>query len=378
MAKVLVAGGGIGGLSAAIALAQAGHAVRVFERAEALRAAGAGITMQSNAMRVFASLGLDSAVRAAGREIELACITDTQGRALQTASMAPVTQALGQPSVAIHRAALLEVLAEGARAAGAQIEVGAGISRVEQRGDFVVAGGEGWEVEGDVVVGADGLHSAVRRALRGDEPLRYSGYTTWRGVSPDVNPSRGGETWEAWGRGQRFGVVPLADGQTYWFAVQDAPAGGVDGADAAQEVAARFEGWFEEAGALIRATPELLRTDCFDRPPIRGDWGVGRVTLLGDAAHPMTPNMGQGGGQSVEDAWALARALDGAADVAGALRAYERGRSARAAMFVDRSWSLGRVAQWSAAPACWLRDGLIGMVPARTAANQLIAVLGGA
>jgi 2-polyprenyl-6-methoxyphenol hydroxylase-like FAD-dependent oxidoreductase len=429
--QIMIAGGGIGGLTAGVALAQAGHEVRVFERAGALRAAGAGITMQSNAMLVFERLGLADAVREAGRVIEGAAITDARGRVLQSSALGPVAEALGQPSVAVHRGALLELLAEAARAAGVQIEVGAGVGGFEARGERVVALlGDGaalaprssWRLvlapqsswlslrsnprtalglaraqgliarsqstspstHGDVLVGADGLHSAVRRALRGEEPVRYAGYTSWRGVSRYAAPERGGQTWEAWGRGQRFGIVPIGGGLTYWFATQDAPPGERDGADARGELLARFEGWFEEVGALIRATDEIIRTDISDRAPISGDWGAGRVTLLGDAAHPMTPNMGQGGGQAVEDAWALAQALRGAVgdggqlfDVAGALRGYERGRAGRAAMFVERSRSIGRVAQWSAAPACWLRDGLMGMVPSKVATRQMIEVLGG-
>jgi 2-polyprenyl-6-methoxyphenol hydroxylase-like FAD-dependent oxidoreductase len=155
-----------------------------------------------------------------------------------------------------------------------------------------------------------GLHSAVRRVMRGEEALRYSGQTSWRALVDQVDTVQPDRFTESWGAGQRFGIVPLGRRRVYWYAAINAPQGGRDARDPRDMLRVRFAGWHAPIDELLAATrPEaIIRTDIFDRPPIRC-WADGRAVLLGDAAHPMTPDVGMGGGQAIEDAVVLAEAI---------------------------------------------------------------------
>jgi 2-polyprenyl-6-methoxyphenol hydroxylase-like FAD-dependent oxidoreductase len=218
----------------------------------------------------------------------------------------------------------------------------------------VLSAVDGTSAEGALLVGADGLCSRVRKQLLADGPPRYAGYTSWRGlVAADLDPSD--EAVESWGRGSRFGIVPVGGGRVYWYATANAEPGADDQGRAA--LAERFAGFHPPVPSLIEATlpASIVRTDIHDRPPARR-WSHGPVTLLGDAAHPMTPNLGQGGCQAMEDAFVLAAALAEEATVAGALARYERERLRRANRIVSLSRRFGAVAQWRSALACAVRD----------------------
>ncbi len=369
---VLVAGAGIGGLTLACALRRAGHTVTVFERSETLRWVGAGLTVQMNATAALRRIGLCDEVAQAG-----ACPTDSailkpSGSALTRLPVARIQEELGLPLVCVHRARLQAVLL--AHAGEENVRLGHTVTAFHDDGQGVtVRLSDGTTVAGDVLVGADGLRSVVRGALLGDAPLRYSGYTSWRGVCPDVPSATPGLMSETWGAGARFGVVPIGFGQTYWFATQNAPAGGQDApGEARARLQSLFAGWHAPIADLIAVTDEanIIRTDIHDRPPV-DRWSRGRVALLGDAAHPMTPNLGQGGCQAIEDAVALAECLTAEGSVESALAAYEARRRERANAFVTRSWSLGRVAQWENAAARFARDMLFQLMPGGLAARQL-------
>lgn len=375
---IVVAGAGIGGLTAAHALRQRGLEVQVLERATTLRPAGAGIVAQANAMVAFERLGLAKAVAEAGQVLRVARILRADGRVLAETSAERLAEAAGAPSVALHRARLQAVLLE---AVGAEhVRTGAELAAVEDRGEaggrVVVRLADGERVEGRALVGADGLRSAVRAALFGAAEPDYAGYTTWRGIArdPGLPP---GEAAEMWGRGARFGYTGVGFGEVYWFAVLDAPAGGRDETGAVLAfLRERFSGFAAPVRALLDATAEedVLRTDVHDREPLSA-WGVGRVTLLGDAAHPMTPNLGQGGCQAIEDAFVLAEALAASGDdVEGALRRYESLRKARAESVAARSRSAGRIAQSRGAVASRLRDLVLRATPTRVMERQALAL----
>ena len=243
-------------------------------------------------------------------------------------------------------------------------------------GGVVVELEDGEEVKADLLVGADGLHSAVRQVMRGREPLRYAGYTSWRALVEDVDLARSDRFTESWGPGHRFGIAPIGHRRVYWFAVADAPPGGTDAGDPREGLLARFAGWHEPIEAMIRAAApdRILRTDIYDRPPI-DRWIEGYVTLLGDAAHPMTPNLGQGGCQAIEDAVVLASALARFGEVQPALLHYQTRRLARANSFVVRSWRFGQIAHLRTPTMRWLRDKALRAIPAsftaRAAARDL-------
>jgi 2-polyprenyl-6-methoxyphenol hydroxylase-like FAD-dependent oxidoreductase len=372
---VLIAGGGIGGLTLGVGLRRAGFSVRVFERAASLRPVGAGLTMQTNAILAFRKIGLDTAVAAAGHVMQRGSILDWRGRPLGTTLVSEMAAELGAPMIAIHRAQLQEVLQE---ALGPEpLTLGTKVVGFREEPEGVVARlSDGTEVRGDLLVGADGLRSTVRAQLLGDGEPRYAGYTSWRGVCDEPAGVDRSTTTESWGRGLRFGVVPIAQGRTYWFATANVPAGGIDAPDAHAELLSRFGSWHVPIRDLIEKTPAsaIFRTDIHDRPPVQS-WARGRVVLLGDAAHPMTPNMGQGGGQAVEDAVVLAWCLTSEAHVPAALARFQALRIPRANGFVRQSRRLGQIGQWENPLACWVRDRLFQAVPDSSVRKSLRRIL---
>jgi 2-polyprenyl-6-methoxyphenol hydroxylase-like FAD-dependent oxidoreductase len=373
---ILIAGGGIGGLTLACALRKAGLSATVFERAEALRPVGAGITVQMNAMAALRSIGLADAVAEAGATLSSAATLRPSGQKLAQLAFAELQREFGVPMIAIHRARLQAVLL--AQAGEEHIHTGRAVKGVHEQGQKVtVELSDGSTATGDLLVGADGLNSVVRREVLGDAPLRYSGYTSWRGVAKAASLVEPGRTSETWGPGARFGIVPIGHGEVYWFATVNAPAGGRDEPGRARaHLLERFSGWHAPIASLLEATAEenIVRTDINDRPPVTR-WSKGRVTLLGDAAHPMTPNMGQGGCQAIEDAVVLAGCLAREADVSAALAAYERRRIERANSFVSRSHQFGRVTQLESSAGRFVRDTLMRLIPASAATNQVRALM---
>lgn len=372
---ILITGGGIGGLTLAVALRRAGLPVRVFERAATLRPVGAGITMQTNALLAFRRIGLDTAVAAAGHAMQRGAILDWRGRTLGAMHVREMAEELGAPMIAIHRGRLQEVLLE---ALGPEpLTPGSKVVGFREESDGVVARlSDGSEVPGGLLVGADGLRSTVRAQLLGDGEPRYAGYTSWRGVCEVPTAADPSSTTESWGRGLRFGIVPIGQERTYWFATANAPAGGIDAPDAHGELLPRFSHWHAPVRELIEKTPasSIFRTDIHDRPLLQR-WARGRVVLLGDAAHPMTPNLGQGGGQAVEDAVVLARCLAEEAQVPQALARYQALRIPRANSFVSQSRRMGVVGQWENPLACWVRDRLFQAVPERSVRANLRRLL---
>lgn len=367
--QIAVIGAGIGGLCLARALTERGFECTVWERSPALRADGAGITMQINAMLALDAIGVGDAVRAVGAPIEQGALRDDRGRVIQEMDLSPLTERLGTAGYALHRADLVAALSAGL---DDRIELGRGLQSLDVGDDgCTLTFCDATTAHADIVVGADGIHSATRRALFGEEPLRYAGYTTWRGVT-DLLPGDEEAIGEYWGGDLRFGCVPIGAGRLYWFAVAIAPPDGRDGDDPRADLLETFGEWPSNVRAIIGRTEgaDILRTDTFDRPPSK-KWGDGPVTLLGDAAHPMTPNLGQGGCQAVEDAVVLARLLAELGPVEATLRAYERCRIPRANNFVRRSFSFGKLAHIESRLARSARDTLMRWTPDGITTRQL-------
>jgi 2-polyprenyl-6-methoxyphenol hydroxylase-like FAD-dependent oxidoreductase len=376
-ARIIVIGGGIGGLTAAIALRAAGFQVEVHERAAQLRPLGAGITIQPNAVLALRRLGLGERIEGAGAALRAGGLLRADGSTitkLRPQFAARLSREVGAGIVGIHRATLHAILLE---ALGKDVlQLGRACRGFTLRGERVTADfADGSQREADALVGADGLHSALRAQLLGDGDPIYAGYTSWRGVTADrcgLPDDFGGELW---GRGQRFGGCCIDGGRFYWFAVANAPAGerDPDPEQAKRQLLERFSTWGGRVPELLRSTPAnaILRTDISDRAP-SARWGEGRVTLLGDAAHPMTPNLGQGACQAIEDALALAEELPRAASLESGLRAYEARRTARANAVVVAARRVGVIAQWRNSFACGLRNAFFGALPAAAIERQLL------
>jgi 2-polyprenyl-6-methoxyphenol hydroxylase-like FAD-dependent oxidoreductase len=360
--RVIVVGGGIAGLSAAIALRRTGNEVIVLERAPRIDPVGAGITLFANAMRALDRLGVGEAVATRGAAATRSAILTWKGRELTR-----VPSDLLEGTIALHRA---DLQAELAAAAG-EVRLGAEVTAVEQDGRGIVArAADGTEERGDLLIGADGLSSVVRRAIA-DVPIRYAGYTAWRGVSSV--PIEPGRLTESWGVGERFGLVDIGRGRTYWFATKNAPEGEPEepgGRNA--EILRRFSGWHEPIAAVVAAADEsaILRNDVYYLEPLPR-WSDGRVVLVGDAAHATTPGIGQGAAQAIEDAVVLSDRLAGRDDPSAALAEYEVTRRPRADAVLKLSRRADKAAQL-ANPLGWrFRNALVRWLPERAQRRQL-------
>ena len=364
---IVIIGGGIGGHALAIALKQRSIDCTLFERAAAPREIGAGLTLWPNALRFLEDWGLATTVIARGSEILRAEIRDARGRVLASTTNTSLRERAGQPVVGIHRATLLGVMNQALDPE--QARWGMTCETVEQNGEGVAAGfADGSETRGDLLIGADGLRSVVRTAILGDEPPRYADETSWRGVaSTDVVGLTipDGLAIECWGQGTRFGCLRIHDDQIYWYATHMEPAGGAESAaEARATVLELFRDYASPVPDLIAATPDfaIVRTDLHDRPP-RRPWVVGRIGLLGDAAHPTTPNLGQGACLAIEDAGVLAECLVNFPNPLEALRQYESRRFHRVARIVRESRKIGEFSQARHPWACFARDWAVRLTP---------------
>ncbi|MGF1472367.1 MAG: FAD-dependent monooxygenase [Rubrobacteraceae bacterium] len=382
--KAIVVGGGIGGLAAAAALSRVGVEPVVLEKTPELREVGAGVALWANATKVLRRLNVYERIREAGAEIGGEA-RSRRGRKLFSFSAAELRHRFGESNLAVHRAdlhsALLAALPEGA------VRLGSELVGFRQNGGYVEAKvSDGREVTGDFLVGADGLHSVVRAGVLGDGMPRYAGFMAWRGVMEDAaGIVPGGIGLNVWGRGAEFGLTSLGWGRVYWYLTRNAPEGEtekpVGRRTEALETLEEQELTWDPAPSVVAATEQkdILRTDIYDRPPARR-WGAGRVTLLGDAAHPMTPNLGQGACQAIEDAAVLADAVRDAgrekSSVAGALRLYEQRRIGRTAVVVRQSRRMGRIMQSENPVVCSLRDVGAAAVPAGVRLRALEPVVG--
>ena len=376
MLKALVVGGGIGGLTAAIALRRAGIEVVVLERAAELREAGAGLLLGANAIKALDKIHLGEAVRSIGAPTMVGALRSWGGEVLVRLSADQVTELVGAESFAVHRAelqaALLRELGEE------NVRLGVGCTRFAQDQRSVKAFlDDGSELSADLPIGADGIYSTIRNQLLGYERPVYAGYTAWRGIVEYRCLLTEGGGFESWGRGTRFGCARMGGGRMYWFATCNEPEGGGDNPTGSRRTLLEmFSGWHEPVEELIEATSEsdIRRDDVYDREPLKC-WAKGRVTLLGDAAHPMTPNLGQGACQAIEDAVVLAGSLREEPNVEGALKLYEANRTGRTAAIVRLSRRMGRVGQLEHPLLCRLRDETVKRMPDLVQRRQLQKVL---
>ncbi len=344
MKKVLIAGGGIGGLAAALALLRRGFDVEVYEQASALKEVGAGLQLSANCNRALYELGLGEHLQrlsceATGKEVRLWSTGDTWKLFdLGAQSVARY----GYPYFTVYRPDLLTVLAAGVRACKPDaIHLGARSRGFEQDGDGVTLLLETGTVRGDVLIGADGVHSSIRQGLFGADRPEFTGLMAWRGVIPMARlPERMrrmvGTNWV--GPGGHIVHYPLRAGELMnfvgvrergdWQVESWSVAGKVD------EALADFAGWHEDIQLMIRAIDVPYKWALMHRAPLP-KWSVGRVSLLGDACHSTLPFLAQGAAMAIEDGFILARALEAYGDAAVALGHYEAARRTRTTRMVE-------------------------------------------
>jgi 2-polyprenyl-6-methoxyphenol hydroxylase-like FAD-dependent oxidoreductase len=360
--RAVVVGGGIGGLSSAIALERQGVEAVVLESAPdiATSSTGTGLHIWPNAMVPLQQAGIADEIVAGAAQITRGQFQSWRGPMLTDFPVMELTEETGVPAVGIDRHELHGVLAEALK--DTSIRTDSRVTAVDQDADGVSARlADGSEVTGDVLVAADGARSTIRSQLHGEQTRDYAGYAIWRTiVDYDHEDIPVGLFRVIWGRGCRFVFFHVRPGRLYWSSVSVAPEGGGD-PDAGRKagVAERHRGWPAPIERVIDATPEesIGRMDTYEYKPL-DSWTDRRVTLLGDSAHPMTFNLGQGACQAIEDAFALAEELAKDGDAAAALGRYEDRRREYTSKLMKQSRQIGSVAKWQNPLAVRFREQL--------------------
>ncbi|MFE0025575.1 FAD-dependent oxidoreductase [Amycolatopsis sp. NPDC059021] len=364
MKNAVVVGGGIGGLSAAVALHQAGWQVTVLERAPEFTEIGAGISLWPNAVRALETIGVGERLAPLLAVQRGGGLHDRRGRRLTHWDTDTFERLQGGPLTAVHRADLIDTL----RTALPQDRLRTGAEVTEVRPDGRVRIGDE-EIHADLVVAADGIRSRIRQALWPDHPAPvYCGATAIRGIAELPGLVELSTTWD---RGTEVGVIPLVDGRVYWWAGYVTEPG-IRHADTKAYLTARFGGWHAPIPAVIAATPPeaLLHHDVDHLAIPLPSYVRGRIALLGDAAHAMPPFLGQGGCQAIEDAVVLAHVVSTKDSIDSALREYDvqrRARSQRVARATLRAGQAGLLLRNPVATA--LRAALLRVLPASAAAR---------
>jgi 2-polyprenyl-6-methoxyphenol hydroxylase-like FAD-dependent oxidoreductase len=363
--KVLIAGAGIGGLTAAIALRTKGISVEICEAAPKLPASGTGLGLAGNATKVLHALGVDLGVEHCGCALERLELRTARGNMIRTLPIQYITAELGSPTISIHRSDLMRLLLEAAGETPIRFSTPIVDFETDGQGARAICA-DGCAVPADVLIGADGIRSTIRSKIAGAASPTDCGYVFWLATvafeHPRIVPGYAGHYW---GKGQRFGLIDIGGGRVYWWGSKNRPmaqAGSCPGRKT--EVLAAFDGWAPEIVEVIERTPEhaIVTVPAQDRPFLE-QWGSGPVSLLGDAAHPMQTSLGQGASSAVEDAYVLAEAIARVTDPVAALRRYEDLRRQRARMLVRSSRRYSRLEQVQNPAVCAVRDLAVRCTP---------------
>ncbi len=362
-----VIGAGIGGLTTAIALQRIGIRTRIYESATGFRQVGAGIVLAPNAIKAFTSLGVADDLIEKGHLLQNFSICDQSGAPLTTTPNESAKKF--PPSYAFHRAELHASLISKLNSPVITL----GMTCVDffpEGNGITLVFKDGSRDKVDGVIAADGIHSVFRKKLLPKSSLRYSGYTCWRGVTEDSIVSDR-EAKELWGRGRRFGYVPLSDGRVYWYATVNAKPKDASLRDNADAVSSLFLDFPELVSLAIKKTAEnrMIRNDIYDFPPV-SKYAFGNVLLLGDAAHATTPNMGQGACMAIEDAAVLMNCLSKSSDISDAFNTFSAKRLKRTRKIVETSYSLGRISQVENRTFIAIRNKLMRLTPSSVSEKQ--------
>jgi 2-polyprenyl-6-methoxyphenol hydroxylase-like FAD-dependent oxidoreductase/NAD(P)-dependent dehydrogenase (short-subunit alcohol dehydrogenase family) len=386
-AHAIIIGAGLGGLATAIGLSRAGFRVSLFEKAPELAPAGFGIGITTNGLQALQHLGAYDVVAREGCAVETSLIQTAHGELISRAPVKAIGERTGLPSRSFQRAALQRALLS--LVPPDCVRLGVACSSVEQRGERVrVRFDDGTHSEGDFVIGADGVNSAVRRALHGEQPARHANYVVWLAVMQLEHPAlKRGYNGHYWGVGSRFGMHDVGDGHWYWWATKNkarvpAELRELHYVRCAEHPAYRnelittFAGFTDEVRHAIAVTPasRVFMLNTRDRDPLP-HWGTGRVTLLGDAAHPMLTSLGQGASAAFEDAAVLTRCLSRDPDAPRALASYERLRIGPTTEIVNSTRRMSAIEQLDHPVAVRMRNEVFRRTPQALVDSQLEKLL---
>lgn len=351
MKPIAIIGGGIGGLTTALVLKQQNIPFVLYEAASEIRAIGAGILLANNAMQVFKQLYIDHQIREKGNGVEAIHITRADFSILSGVDLSKLELEEGLHSHAIHRADLHHLLSE---AVGHEhIVLNKRFIELEKsEHDYQLCFEDGTTKEAEYIIGADGIKSKVRELVFGQSSYRNAKQICWRGVLDFQLPGQyPHQALETWGKGTRFGFVQISKDNVYWYLVINA---GLENPSA--KIVDYTKGFNALATLLVQQTPQenIIKGPLYDLKPI-SIWTKGRISLLGDAAHATTPNLGQGACQATEDAYVLGQLIK-RFSVADALQKYPEIRRAKAHNVVNTSWRIGIISQLENPMAMALRN----------------------
>ncbi|WP_224996406.1 FAD-dependent monooxygenase [Cesiribacter sp. SM1] len=363
--KIGIIGGGIGGLTLALTLEHFGFSnYRIFEQAPAFKEIGAALSVWPNALRVYRKIGVYEQLIPYWGEIEAAYIKTSSGRVLSQ-----VKPQYDLPAVCMHRADLHAVLLKNVPPDRLFPAHPLAEFRQEEKGAVVVNFEQQEQQTFDLLLGADGIHSRVRQQIIGDGTPIYRGYNIWRGVAAlDVPQGYGSETW---GRGARVGIVPIKGNSFGWWATlneQEAESDEPEGT--LRKLKRLFGGWHYPIPHLFDNSQNIIKNPLGDRLPRKG-WSRGRVTLLGDAAHPTTPNLGQGACMAIEGAYLLSHCLHHYSAYEQAFAQYEKLHYPRTKEVIEQSLLNGRMGQLEHPLLVALRNGAVSLMPDKLSAKML-------
>lgn len=337
---MVVVGAGLTGLATTVGLQRRGHRVTVLEqRADA--PPGSAISIWPNALAALDAIGLGDAVRESGGRVSAGALRWSDGRWLRHPTPGRIVEVLGEPLVVVRRSVLTELLASAVEPGSIEYGLAATELVVTGTGLRVILS-DGTTREADGVIGADGVGSVVARHLNGILAQRYTGYTAWRGIAARaLDENFAGETL---GTGTQFGHVPLGPHHTYWFGTERRAEGSASPEGELHHLRSRYGAWAEPIPALLAASDDadVLRNDLYDRERAR-QWSRGPIVIVGDAAHPMRPHLGQGGCQGLEDAATLVHCIGCGGDLTAAFDRFVRLRRPRAQAVVREAKFLGGI-----------------------------------
>ncbi len=363
--RTIIVGGGIGGMALGAALQRLGLPFVLLERAAVLGEVGSGLGVLPGAVRALEVLGVSPELFARGARFHRFFVSTDAGEDLVAVRFDRIFEQAGRAGYVMHRGVLHGALAACVKPEA--VQTGALVEAIEQQAGRVrvFVRGRAEPFDGDLLVGADGLHSTVRQHVLADGPPRYAGETIFRGIAqarldePDVSR-------EYFGRGRRTAYYAMGEGRVYWWATSPLPEGTeIAIGERRSHLLEAFAGWAGGVPERFARTPVecILQNDIYDRRPARR-WHRDRAVLLGDAAHPTTPNLGQGACMAIEDAVVLARCIALAPDPEQAFRRFHRLRARRTARTVRLSRLWGRVGMWKHPGLVALRNTALRLGPA--------------
>jgi 2-polyprenyl-6-methoxyphenol hydroxylase-like FAD-dependent oxidoreductase len=373
--SIVIIGAGISGLTAGVAFARRGLRPVIYEQAPELGEVGAGVALWANAFRALDSIGLASEVVRLAGGLTGGGVKRPDGAWMLHQRKDILEGRWGCAIATLHRAELLRLLAS--RIDPAAIHLGARCTGFRHAADAITALFDGgYEVRADLLIGADGVHSVIRNGLLGYAPLRHRGYTAIRSVTPAGSVPLPADASETWGRGCRFGLGPTGGERLTWYATWNAAPGSGAGGHR-EHLLGLFGDWHEPIRRVIEVTPgdAIVRTEIYDRWPAR-TWARGRVAMIGDAIHPMTPDLGQGACQGIVDAVSLAGCVAEATDLRAGLLSYQRQRRRNAAITTMIARTMAATGQLHGRFSCVARDAMITALPLPVLLRQLDLVVG--